>query len=177
MNILEEKSGKLREEQCKNCQLEFYLDNVKLKPLSFATDAGIFKDKWLWISFSLHVTWKHICPGSFQKHKVFSGFSSNNKSLLITLIHTELSSSFIPEWAYFTQHKKGRTRFAGKHVLFEWLKAKAEQSSWAIFHPTGLCWACRVQEYHSTVMHIPSYRYMMIFYPLYIVKTSEMCHL
>lgn len=118
MNILVEKSGKLRQEQCKNCQLEFYLDNVKLKPLSFATDAGIFKDKWLWISFSLHVTWKHICPGSFQKHKVFSGFSSNNKSLLITLIHTELSSSFIPEWAYFTQHKKGRTRFAGKRPFW-----------------------------------------------------------
>jgi len=30
MNILVEMSGKLRQEQCKNCQLEFYLDKEVL---------------------------------------------------------------------------------------------------------------------------------------------------
>lgn len=50
-------------------------------------------------------------------------------------------------------------------------------SSRAIFHPAGLCWACRVQEHHNAVMHIPGCRYMMIFYLLCIAKTWEMHHL
>lgn len=55
MNILVEESGELKQEECENSQLKFYLDNEMQNPFVLEKDAEVFKDhKRCRISFSLH---------------------------------------------------------------------------------------------------------------------------
>lgn len=108
MNLLLEVSGKSKQEECDNSQLEYYLDYEVETPLLLQKLQRSLKATLMENQLQTAFPWKYMCPGSYQRHKAVCHFSSDNETHL-TSFFTQSSHPYSFQ-ACFTQHNQGRTR-------------------------------------------------------------------